>query len=134
MKIATALRSTMGQSMVSAFAAGTTNSPKLEIYAGSMPSAMGLSITADLLTEHALTNQVATEASGIITFDAIGEELAVNITGSPGWARIIDRDGAEVIYLTVSDTGQGGELQLNTVNLQAGSSVFITGGTIVVGS
>ncbi|WP_375191795.1 hypothetical protein [Marinobacter sp.] len=134
MKIQTALRSTMAQAMIAAMANGTLASPKLEIYSGSIPATMGGSITDTLLTEHTLTNTVATESNGLITFEAIGEDLSVNATGTAGWARIIDRDGAEVIYLTVSATGGSGELRLNTVNLDAGSSVTITSGVITAGA
>ena len=120
--------------MIAAMANGTTSAPSLEIYEGAMPVSMGLTIADTLLSENALTNSVATAANGVITFDAIGDDLSVNATGNAGWARIIDRDGAEAIYLTVSATGNGGELQLNTINFVSGSTVTITSGVITVGS
>ncbi len=134
MKIAVDCRSAMAQEMIAKMAAGTAASPVLEIYSGAMPAAIGGVIIGDLLTEHQLTNQVATENDGVITFDAIGEDLSVNTTGDAGWARILNRDAAEALYLTVSETGAGGELQLNTTALQQGSSVTITSGVISVGA
>jgi hypothetical protein len=134
MKIATALRTTMANSMIAAMANGTTSNPKIQIYDGAMPSSMGQSITATLLAGLEATPNVATESGGVITFDAITQDSSADASGTAGWARLIDRDGAEVIYLSVSLSGGGGDLIMNTLDIAVGGPVAITSGTIQVGS
>ena len=133
MKFTTALRSTIAQAIVDAMATGTTSTPMIEIYDGTMPGSMGGSITDNLLAELAMTNAAATQAGGVVTLDTITNDSSANASGTAGWARILDRDGAEVIYLTVSGSGGGGDLELNTVSITSGSPVAITSGTITVG-
>lgn len=133
MKFTTALRSTIAQAIVDAMANGTTSTPMIEIYDGTMPSSMGGSITDNLLAELAMTNAAATQAGGVVTLDTITNDSSANASGTAGWARVLDRDGAEVIYLTVSVSGGGGDLELNTVSITSGSPVAITSGTITVG-
>lgn len=133
MKFTTALRSTIAQAIVDAMANGTTSTPMIEIYDGTMPGSMGGSITDNLLAELAMTNAAATQAGGVVTLDKITNDSSANASGTAGWARILDRDGAEVIYLTVSESGGGGDLELNTVSITSGSPVAITSGTITVG-
>tara|TARA_Y100001933_G_scaffold80791_1_gene82009 strand:- start:57 stop:464 length:408 start_codon:yes stop_codon:yes gene_type:complete len=133
MKFTTALRYTIAQAIVDAMATGTTSTPMIEIYDGTMPGSMGGSITDNLLAELAMTNAAATQAGGVVTLDTITNDSSANASGTAGWARILDRDGAEVIYLTVSGSGGGGDLELNTVSITSGSPVAITSGTITVG-
>lgn len=133
MKLTTALRSTIAQEIIAAMATGTASTPMIEIYTGSVPATMGGSISDTLLAELAMTNAAATETGGVITLDTITNDSSANATGTAGWARIIDRDGAEVIYLSVSATGGGGELQFNTVSFTSGAPVAISSGTITVG-
>ena len=94
MKLTTALRSTIAQEIIDAMANGTASTPMIEIYGGSVPSSMGGSITDTLLAELAMTNAAATETGGVITLDTITNDSAANDSGTAGWARILDRDGA----------------------------------------
>lgn len=134
MKIVTSLRSTMAQSMLSALANGTTSAPQIEMYDGTMPDNIGDTITGTLLAEFDMTNTVGTESNGVITFDAIASDSSANATGTATWARLLDRDSAEVLYLTVSGVGAGGEIQLSNTAITAGEPVTITSGTITVGA
>lgn len=133
MKLTTALRSTIATDIIAAIANGSASTPMIEIYNGSLPANMGGSITDTLLAELALTNTAATQAGGVITFETITNDSSANATGTAGWARIIDRDGAEVIYLTVGATGSGADLELNTTSITSGGPVAITSGTITIG-
>ena len=98
-----------------------------------MPASMGGSITDTLLAELALTNTAATQSAGVITFETITNDSAANNGGTAGWARILDRDAAEVIYLTVGANGSGADVELNTATITSGGPVAITSGTITVG-
>jgi len=134
MKIKTTTRSTIAQALIASMASGTANAnPVLEIYDGTMPDNVGDTVTSTLLATLALTPTVATEANGVITFDAITEDSAADATATAAWARILDRDEVESVYLTVSAIDAGGEVQLNSVDLVAGVSVSISSGVITVG-
>ena len=133
MKLTTTLRSTIAQDIIDAMASGSASDPKIEIYDGSIPAQMGQSITDTLLAELNMSTVPATETDGVITLNAVTADTAANNTGTAGWARILDRDGGEAIYLTVTETGVGGDLELNTVSISVGGPVSITSGTITVG-
>ena len=133
MKLTAALRSTIAQSIIDAMAAGTASTPMIEIYTGTIPGAMGAAISDTLLAELAMTTGAATNSGGVITLDAVTNDSSANATGTAVWARVIDRDAAEVFYLTISGTGGGGEIELNTTSITSGSPVAITSGVITVG-
>ena len=133
MKLTTALRSTIAQNIIAAMANGSAANPKIEIYDGNVPVQMGQAITDTLLAELECTPTVATETDGVITFETITNDSSANNAGTAGWARIVDRDGAEVLYLTVGETGSGEDIELNTATITQGSPVAITSGVITVG-
>ena len=134
MKLTPARRSSIATSIISDMAAGTAANPKIQIYTGSLPAAMGGTIAGTLLAELETTVGAATKSGGTITFDAIENDASANNTGTAGWARVIDRDGAEALYLSVSVTGGSGDLKLNTLSIEAGGPVAITSATITVGA
>lgn len=133
MKLSNSLRSAIATEILAAASNGSGVAPKLEIYSGSEPASMGGTISVSLLSEHALTTTVGTELGGVITFDAIADDSSANASGSAGWARLLDRTGAEVMYLTVTQYGGGGDIELNTTSISAGLPVSITSGTFSVG-
>jgi hypothetical protein len=133
-KLTAARRSAIAQNLIADMAAGTANpNPLIEIYAGTIPAAMGGTITDTLIASLTPTATVATESGGVITFDAIAEDTAADATATAGWARILDRDRTEAVYFTVTAIGDGGDLQLGSVNLTAGAAVSITSGVITIG-
>lgn len=133
MKFKTALRSAMAQEIVSSIASGTTSTPKLQIYDGAMPSEVGGAIAGNLLAELGIANTVGTIANGVLTFDSISDDSSANASGDPSWARIIDRDGGEVLHLTASAQGGSGEVQVNPGTISAGEPVTATLGVIRAG-
>lgn len=133
MKLTTSLRSAIAQEILAAIAAGSAADPKIEFYTGSLPSSMGQAITDTLLAELDMSTVPGTETNGVITFGAVAQDESANATGTVGWARMLDRDGAEVMYLSVTLAGGGGGIEMNTLSLTAGGPVAITGGTFTVG-
>ena len=134
MKLTTSRRSTIAQGIIADMAAGSTNpNPVLEIYTGTIPASMGGAITDTLLATLTLTTTVATETDGTITFDPITSDSSADDTGTAGWARVVDRDGGEAVYFTVSESGNGGDIILNTTSIVTGAPVEITSGTITIG-
>src|SRR5690606_25276135 len=126
-------RSAIAQDLIADMAAGTTNpNPVMEIYTGTIP-AMGGTITDTLLATLTLTAQAATESGGVITFDAITEDTSADTDGSAGWCRVVDRDGGEAAYFTISDQNGSGDIKFNTVSFVVGSPVSISGLSITIG-
>lgn len=133
MKMTTALRSSFAQQLIAAMAAGTTNpNPVIQMYANNMPSSMGGTIFNTLLGTLTLTPSVGTETDGVITFDTITEDSSADDSGTATWCRILDRDGNEVIYLTVADDGSG-EIYFNTAEIVAGAPIAIPDLTLTIG-
>lgn len=133
MKITTALRSAIAQDLIAAMANGSTNpNPVMEIYTGTVP-AMGGTISDTLLGTLTLTTQVATESSGVITFDSITEDSSADASGDAGWCRVLDREGDEAAYFTISETSGSGEIQFNSVSIIAGAPIAVSSMTVTVG-
>ena len=134
MKMRVGLRTILAEDIRADIAKGTAGAPKIEFYEGAMPANIGDTISGALLAEFDLTNTVGTVNAGALTLDSVAPDSAANAGGAVGFGRVLDRDGAEIMYLTASNTGGGGELQLSTVILTAGEPVTITSGIIRAGS
>ncbi|WP_138436327.1 hypothetical protein [Marinobacter shengliensis] len=134
MKITTALRSAIAQDLIDAMANGSTNpNPVLEIYDGSMPGSMGGAISDTLLATLTLTAAVGTESGGVITFDAITDDSSADDSGDAGWCRVLDREGDEAAYFTISDASGNGEIKFNSTAITAGTPVAVSSLTVTVG-
>ena len=132
MKITTARRSAIAQSLVADMATGTASpNSVMEIYTGTIPS-MGVAISETLLGTLILTAAVATESAGVITFETITEDTSADATGRAGWCRVLDRDSSEAAYFTINDNGNG-EINFNSADIIAGSPIAITELTVTVG-
>jgi|SRR5690554_152649 len=133
MKIRTEVRSTMAQELIAAMAAGSTNpNPLMEVYEGSEPASMGQTISDTLLGTLTLTDTVATEWDGIINFLSITQDSAADASGTAGWCRILNRDGEEVVYFSISDDGSG-DIDFNTTSIVAGAPIAISSLQVIVG-
>ena len=133
MKLTTAQRSSIAQSIIAAMAAGTTNpTTVIEIYDGAIPASMGGTISDTLLATLALTTTVATQTDGVITFETITGDSSANASGNAGWCRVLDRDDNEVVYFSIADDGSG-EINLNSVSIVSGAPVSISSMVITVG-
>jgi len=105
----------------------------LRLYNGTRPATGGTATT--LLSEHALSATFAPAASGgVLSANAIGTDSSADNSGTATWARIVTSGGTQVIDISVSATGGGGDLQLNTVTVVAGQPVSITALTITAGN
>lgn len=133
MKIATAVRSAMAQALLSAFAEGTTNLPKIEVYDGTIPDNIGDAFADTLLCSFELDLAVGTESGGVITFGPIQPDVSPPASGTAAWARLLDRDGAEKAYMTVSAV-PGSDITLSTTAIVAGEPVSLTSGIVAVGA
>jgi hypothetical protein len=106
---------------------------KLRIYTGSKPASPNDAATGTLLVEFTLNDpSFGAAASGVITLDvspAVSDSSA-NATGTAGYARFVDSDNDGHIDATVTATGGGGDVTLNTVSIVEAAVVTVTSGTI----
>lgn len=133
MKFDNATKSALALEIITKIAAGTTASPKLQIYDGAVPVNIGDAIAGTLLAELEISNTVGTESNGVITFDAISDDTSANASGDPTWARILDRDGVERLQMTASAQGGSGEVQVNPGTIASGETVTASLGVIRIG-
>lgn len=99
----------------------------LRIYNGTRPATGGAATT--LLAELTLSDPSAGAASGgVLTLSAITADSSANATGTATWARIVDSAGNFVMDLSVGTSGA--DLNLNSVEIQAGAQVSVTSATI----
>src|SRR5678816_2508852 len=107
--------------------AGT--SAKLRIYSGSRPATGGTATT--LLAELTCSASAfaAAASSGVLTLNAVTADSSADATGTATWFRIVKSDG------TVTATGGGGDLELDSTSIVTGGTVSIsTPRTITAGN
>lgn len=110
---------------------------KLRIYSGTMPAKPEDAITGTLLAELTLSypcGAVGGVAAALkLIFSAITQDSAADASGVASHFRIFRSDGATaVLDGDVTNTGGGGALQLNTVNIVSGGPVLVTAFSIAV--
>jgi len=109
--------------------AARCNSGLLRIYAGSAPANADASLgAATLLAELTFSSTAFPAASaGSITANAISPDTSADATGTAAFFRVLESDGSTVVLQgTVTATGGGGDLTLNTTSLVTGVQVSVT--------
>jgi hypothetical protein len=109
----------------------------LKIYTGSRPAGPATAASGTLLAEFTLNDPgFGAGASGVATLDITPEvaDASANATGTAGYARFADSDGNGRLDCTVTATGGGGEVTVNTTSFVSGAVVTVTGCTITAPS
>jgi len=124
------VRNTKANAAVDLLDVGTgTAGGTIKIYTGSQPATPATSASGTLLATVVLANPAfGSASSGVATMSDPASVNAVT-TGTAGWARFADRDGAVCFDGDVTATGGGGVVTLSSTSLTSGSPVDITGGT-----
>lgn len=130
---ALALRNALADAVNAALNAGS-GPATIEIYSGTIPTNADTAVGAQvLLAVLTCTDPAAPSASAsVLTFSAITGDSSANATGTATWARVKDSTGATVFDCSVTATGGGGVITLNTTSIVSGSPVSITSGTLTV--
>ena len=105
----------------------------IKVYTGTQPTNPNTAASGTLLCTFTLADPSFGAAStGSKTIQ--GTPLATTgvADGTAGWFRAADQSGDAVMDGTVSATGGGGNLELNTTTVSTGLSVEITGGTVTM--
>jgi len=124
------LGQTLAQAVLADLASGTGSDPLMEIYDGSMPAALGNTISDTLLATITLSSVVGTESNGVVTFSGWTDEDAAPAGGDAGWARLLNKSGGEIMYLTAGGSGSGAEVIVSPATIVAGEPVNLTSGVI----
>lgn len=108
----------------------------LRIYAGTVPADVGTAITTQtLLAELTCNSTFAPSASsGVLTLNSITQDSSANATGTASFFRITTSGGTAIIQGTVTATGGGGDLTLNTTSISSGAAVSVTSFVITEGN
>lgn len=133
MKIDTAVRNAACNAAVDLIDAGT-GSGALQIWSGTAPSDPSGTPAGTKLAEIPLNEPAFGDAAtGVATLDLTGglDDIA-DATGTAGFARIVDGNAAGKMDLTVSATGDGGEVELASLSVVSGTTVSVTGGTVTM--
>jgi hypothetical protein len=114
---------------------GGTPPALIRVYTGTKPGANNAA-TGTLLAQFTCSNPAFTAAvTGTATLDITPALTATGLAnGTAGWFRIVTGATiATVIDGTVTVTGGGGDLELNTLSVTTSIPVEITGGTVTMG-
>ena len=107
------------------------NAGLLRIYTGAPPATVAAAATGTLLAELVMASPFAPgAAAGVLTPGAITQDSSADASGTAGYFRMLTSGAVAVLQGTVTVTGGGGDLTLNTTSIVAGVPVLVTGGTI----
>jgi hypothetical protein len=113
--------------------AAVGTSGKVRIYSGTRPATGGTAAT--LLAELACSATFAPAASGgVLTVNALTQDSSADATGTASWFRVLTSADVPKVDGSVTATGGGGDLQLNSVSVTAGGIVTVTSFTVTAGN
>ncbi len=112
-------------------AAGTAltdllNSGSIQIRTGSSPGVDSAATGTLLATLPLAASAFGTWSAGSATAGAITQDASADATGTAGYFRALNTGSGAVIDGTVTATGGGGDLELNSVSIVTAASVDIT--------
>lgn len=129
LNIAAAGRAAAVNAVVDLLDAGTGN-PKIEIRTGAAADPDGAAtgtLLATLLMDGTNAFGASTTADpAVATANAIADDTSADADGTAAHFVAYDRDDAIIFTGTVTATGGGGDLELNTVSIVTGGTVSIT--------
>lgn len=130
-RVPDARRNAIVDSVVDALDAGS-GAGKVEIRTGSQPADADDAATGTLLATCTLSDPAfGAAASGSASANAIAAVAAV-ATGTAGWFRALDSDNNKVLDGSVTATGGGGDMELNTTSLVSGVDVDLTSWSVTM--
>lgn len=106
----------------------------IEIRTGSQPATVATAASGTLLGMLPLSDPAFGNASAaspsVATASAITSDTNADASGTAGWFRAYDSNAAAVIDGSITATGGGGDMTLDTVTIVAGGTIAMTGWTI----
>jgi hypothetical protein len=105
---------------------------KVKIYTGSVHGTRGTAPAGTLLGVCTCSDPAFTSANGVLTLATVTEDSSADANGTAGCFTITDSDDNIVLDGSVTATGGGGDLTLNTTTIVSGGPIGITGGTLTL--
>lgn len=128
-RISTAAQNAACDAMVDLLDAGPA-AGTIKVYTGSQPATANTAESGTLLATFTLADPAfGAASSGVATLASTPRTTTGVADGTAGWFRAEDSTGANVFDGSVTATGGGGQLELNTTTISTGVSVSITSGT-----
>ena len=133
------LSATAADAMLTGTFSTLFNSGYIRLYSGTAPTTTAAAITGTLLAGDGRMGATAFPAASAgtnarqIVANAMTSDPAADAGGTPTHARIFQSDGTTVIcQLTVTVTGGGGEMQIDSVPIVQNAPINFTGLTITM--
>ncbi|AQZ67632.1 unnamed protein product [[Actinomadura] parvosata subsp. kistnae] len=134
-RISTAARNAAADA-IAALANGGTGPGVIRVYTGSQPTGPGSAPTGTLLAEFVLSDPAfAAAVAGSVALDTTPSLTDAGLAdGTAGWFRMLDSTeaagaGLGIVDGSVTGSGGGGDLTMNTPVINTGVTVTITAGT-----
>lgn len=109
---------------------GGTGAGTIKIYTGAQPATANDAASGSLLCTFALADPAfGAAANGVATLLGVPLTTTGAAAGTAGWFRAADSADGSVFDGSVTASGGGGQVQLNTTTISVGVDVEITGGT-----
>jgi len=110
---------------------GGTGAGEIHIYTGSAPTNVEDAPTGTLLAELVMSDPAFGNAADInpgarATASAVADDSDANATGNAGYFRVVDSDDTAIMQGTVTATGGGGDMEINSVAIQQNATVSVT--------
>jgi hypothetical protein len=111
------------------------NGALLTLYSGTRP-ATGAALSGNTLlgTLTCGSPLAPAAANGTLTFSTITEDSAADASGTCTWARLTTSGGTFLIDFSVTATGGGGDITMNSVAISAGLAIQAISATIADGN
>lgn len=110
----------------------------LRIYSGTIPADADTALGAQVLlaeltmSDPAFGSAADANPGGRATANAITGDTSANATGTASFYRLVDSTGTVIVQGSVTATGGGGDLTLNSVAIQSGAAVTVTSFTLTM--
>lgn len=130
-KTSTAARNAMGDALADLVDGGAFNG-YFEFRTGAPPGPNAADSGTLLATCDAGDPAFGDAAAAVVTANAISDDVDVDDTGTVGHFRLKDSDGNVIGEGTVTASGGGGDIEVDSVSFVAGGTVSITGFSITI--
>lgn len=131
-RITSAVRNAMCDAAVDRIDLDGVGTSVLQIRSGSQPASADDADSGTLLAEFTLPDPCfGAASSGVATANAI-TGVQGEAAGTAGHFRVKDGDGTTVMDGSVTASGGGGDLELNTTTISVGADVDVTSWTVTM--
>lgn len=107
----------------------------IRIYDGAIPTNADTAVGAQVLLAELRANVTSAPAAaaGVLTFNAVTSDASNNATGTASWYRALQSNGTSAVMDgTVTATGGGGDMTINSVAISLGATTEVTSWTHTV--